>query len=459
MAKARKTKKKATQPSQVKLVGKLKDGSTELVRIKHEGKKLVVETGSAWGNYKPKSKAFGTPEKAREAYDKAIAAKREAGYREIGELSAPQVAVARDERLEAAIRANRDDAGAFMVYADWLQGHGSPVGEVIAFAARGQAKKAQNLAAKVGMPGEDFATVKWKHGLWESLKIDNDIDNSDAQWDPLPAIRGLFTSPLCAVLDELRIGMVRWDFNDQPAIIDLAGERGWAKDLRSLAVGDVDGNIDMDHHSIGDVGKHITKAFPNLESLFLHSGSQRWRGKGESFGTTGLALPKLQRLVVETCAMTTKRVKALLAGTMPQVKFAELWFGDPERDEPLARLGDLAALFAGEAFPKVEHLGLCNTKLVTEIVRYLPDSKIARQLTSLDLSRGTLYDTDATELAAEAKAFGKLTALDVSRSFLTPVGLKTLKKAFPNVTITAKDQHSLEEADEDYGGRYVSVAE
>ena len=451
-------KAKAKQPTaQIKLVAVGKDKQEILVRIKLEGKKVVIATGSAWGNYKDKSKAYGSPDKAREAYDKAIATKLAAGFREVAALPDPTVPIARDPKLEAAIRANRDDAAAYMVYADWLQGQGSPLGDLIAFAQRGKKKQAEGLAKKVGLPPADFAKTTAKHGLWDSLKIDNELDNSDDDWDPLPPIRKLFASPLCAVLDELRIGMVRWNLYDQPKIIDAAAEHAWAKDLRSLAVGDVDGNIDMDHHAIGDVGKHITKAFPKLESLFLHSGSQSWRNKGESFGTSGLELPKLQKLVVETCAMTAKRVKGFFGG-LPNAKFVELWFGDPERG-PLARLGDLMPIFDGRAFPKLEHLGLCNTKLSTEIVRFLPSTKIAKQLVGLDLSRGTFYDEDAKELIAEAKAFPKLQTLDISRSWLTKSAIASLKKAFPKVKITADRQEDPTNAEEEYGGRYVSVGE
>ncbi|MFT3696526.1 MAG: TIGR02996 domain-containing protein [Kofleriaceae bacterium] len=452
-----KAKKKKPAGQKIKLAGKDKKGQAVLVHLSVEGKKLITTTGQAWGGNKDKTKTFGTPDKAREAYDKALAGFVADGFREIGAIPDPAIPIARDAKLEAAIRANREDAGAYMIYADWLQGQGSPMGEMIAYAQRGQKKKAENLAAKIGMPDPEFATVVFEHGLWKSLRINNDIDNMDDEWDPLPPIERLFASPLCAVLDELRIGMVRWEHYDQPAVIELAGKQAWAKDLRSLAVGDVGRNIDMNHHSIGDVGKRITKVFPNLESLFLHSGSQRWRS-GEGFGTSGLELPTLKRLVVETCAMTAKRLKGFFGG-LPNATFVELWFGDPDRDEPLARAGDLMPVFTGAAFPKVTHLGLCNTKLVTEIVRFLPTTKIAKQLTELDLSRGTFWDEDATELAAEAKAFPKLELLDVSRSWLTKAGVKTLKKAFPGVKLLVDDQEDPTNAEEDYGGRYVSVSE
>ena len=90
-------------------------------------------------------------------------------------------------------------------------------------------------------------------------------------------------------------------------------------------------------------------------------------------------------------------------------------------------------------------------------MRFLPSTKIAKQL--LDLSRGTFYDEDAKELIAEAKAFPKLQTLDVSRSWLTKLAIASLKKAFPKVKITADRQEDPTDADEEYGGRYVSVGE
>lgn len=451
-------KPRAKQATRVKLVGRDKQKNPVLVKLAVDGKKLIVSTGSTWGSYKDKTKTFGTPAKALEAYANTLAAKREEGFREIGELRDPEVPIARDAKLEAAIRANRDDDGAYMIYADWLQGQGSPLGDLIAYAQRGKQKQANAIATKIGLPPDDFATRISKHGLWQQLRIHNEIDNSDADWDPLPAIEKLFASPLCAVLEDLRIGMVRWDDFDQPAIIEAAGTHAWAKDLRSFSVGDVGGNIDMNHHSIGDVGKRITKAFPKLESLFIRSGEQAWRGKGESFGTSGLSLPTLKKLVVHTCRMTTKRLKSFL-GAAPNATFVELWFGDPQRGEPLARTGDLMPVLNGTAFPKVEHLGLCNSAMVTDIVRFLPTTRIAKQLTELDLSRGTMSDDDAIELAAEAKAFPKLRQLDVSRSWLTGAGIKALKKAFPGVKLSAEEQDDPATADEDYGGRYVRVGE
>jgi hypothetical protein len=301
-----------------------------------------------------------------------------------------------------------------------------------------------------------MATVEWRHGFWKSLRIDNQVDWNDADWDPMPFARSLFGSPLCAVLDELKLGMLRWDFHDQPSVLAEAGTYAWAKDLRSLHVGDVDRNVDMNHHSIGDVGKTIAKVFPNLRALRFHSGSQSWRGKGETFGISGLALPKLESLVIETCALTGKRLKALLAADQPALASLELWFGDPDRDS-IAKLADVKPILDGVAYPKLRHLGLLNTVMCTDLVRLLPAAKIAKQLELLDLSMGTFHDEDAAELATEAKAFPALRTLDVTDSYLTKAGIRTLKQAFGKVEVLAKDQREMD--DDDEGERYISVGE
>jgi hypothetical protein len=343
-----------------------------------------------------------------------------------------------------------------MVYADWLLGQGSPLGEMIGLAQRNKQKAAEAIAKKIGMPDKDAATVTWRHGLWKSLRLDNEIDWGDSEWDPVPFARGLFGSPLCAVLEELRIGMLRWDFQDQPSVIAEAGRHAWAKDLRSLHVGDVDSDIDMDHHSIGDVGKAIAKSFPNLVALRLHSGSQTWRGGRETFGIAGLELPKLESLVIETCALTGKRLKSLLAAKQPALTSVELWFGEPNRDT-IAKLADIKPILDGTPYPKLRRLGLRNTALCTDLVRLLPAATLAKQLEAIDLSMGTFHDDDATELVEGAAAFPALRTLDVSDSYLTKAGIRTLKAGFPKVDVIAKEQR--ESYDDDEQRRYVSVGE
>ena len=236
------------------------------------------------------------------------------------------------------------------------------------------------------MPDTKLVQLDWHWGLWRGIKLANGADWMDESFDPVAFARQVFAHPACAALERLFTGVLRWDFNhrDVPAVIGEAGRMPWAKDLRKLHLGDLsDVDVDMAHHSIGDVGDAITRAFPGLDDLVLHSGDQGWRGDGETFGVAGLALPRLRRLTVETCAMTTARLEALIDAKLPALETLDLWFGSRESDAAY-ELADLTLLLSGERLPAVRSLGLCNSDLADDIVAALVDRPIAARLESLD---------------------------------------------------------------------------
>jgi uncharacterized protein (TIGR02996 family) len=419
------------------------------------GKKLTTAAGAMFGSSKTSTKTYGTPAKAKAAHDELVAKHREQGYLVMGELPAPQVPIARDPAMEAELRRDREDPAPYLVYADWLQGQGSPLGEMLVLAQRKKMKQAEAIAKKIGLPDPDMAVVEWRHGLWRKLRFNNTVDHMTMAWEPAAFARALFSSPLCCALEELSIGMLRWEDQDDPDVLAEAGKHAWAKELPRLRVGDVEGDIDMNHHGIGTVGKIITKTFPKLTSLWMRGG-QSYEGE-KTLDWSGLALPELAELTIETCAMSRKRMKSIIAAKLPKIERLELWFGAQDRDGN-ATVADVAPVWNGH-FPKLTHLGLCNTELVTDIVRLLPDSKIAAQLVSLDLSRGTFGDDNAAELAAGAKSFRALKTLNVSRSYLTPAGIRSLKAAFKGAKVVADDQ-SREYNPAEYGtARFVSVSE
>jgi uncharacterized protein (TIGR02996 family) len=452
MAKAKARAK--PKPKPLRLFAEVK-GKLETFEILLTGKQLAVTSGALHTSNKAKKQTLATPDKARAKYDAIVAEKRAAGFRELGEFDPPTIPVARHEALEAAIREDRTDPGPYLVYADWLQAQGSPVGEMLVLAQRKKPKQAAAIAKQIGLPLAEMVTFGWRYGVWQWMRLENDIDWMESPWDPSAFARALFASPLCMALEELRIGILRWDHNDQPGVLAEAGRYRWANDLQKLHLGDVGRNIDMAHHTIGDVGKVITKSFPNLVSLKLHSGSNDWSGGKETFGLAGIDLPKLKDLVIETCAMTPKRLKALTAAKLPKLERLELWFGAKDRDGT-ARTADVAPIL-DRVFPKVVHLGLRNSELVTDLVRLLPASKLARQLVTLDLSMGTMDDSDAAELASAAKSFPALKQLDVGESYVDTAGMKALKAAFKGVKVTNADPK--ERYDWNPEGRYVSVHE
>lgn len=466
MAAARKTKAQVTAKAKakpaprrrVKLYAKQRGaGDAEVFVLEQDGARIVTQLSGVFSSGKAQTKTLATVEKATARYDELLAEKRAAGYRALGEIDGPRVPVPRNEALEAALREDPADAAPYLVYADWLQTQGSPAGEMLVLAQgdKAQQKRALAMAKQLGLPRKELATFGWRHGVWQWLRLHNDVDWMDGQWDPMPMVRTLFASPLCAALEELRVGILRWEYSDQPDVIRAAGKHAWARDLRRLHLGDVGPDIDMDHHAIGNVGPLIGKTFPRLTSLVLHSGGESM-DTGESLNIGGLDLPDLTSLTIETCAMSAKRLRSLTAAAQPKLEHLELWFGARDRGAT-AKIADVVPVFDLARYPRLRRLALRNSELTTDIVRMLPASKLAAQLETLDLTMGTMTDDDARELAAEAGAFKALRELHVGDAYVHAAGLKTLRAAFPGATVTNKAPKEIEEDDPTW--RYVSVHE
>ncbi len=427
---------------------------TELVLDK---KKLTTRWGGTGVPMKSTTKTFGTAAKAKDSYDTAVAAKLEEGYRDPSSLGEPPKEMPRNPVLEAAIRANREDPAGYEVYADWLQQQGSPLGELIVLQQQAKTARAAKVIDELGLPGAMIAKFGWRSGFWQWLRIENDADWMDDKYAAVEVARNLFSRPMCAVLEELRLGILRWDHNDVdvPAVIAEASNHVWAADLPKLHIGDVDGNIDMAHHMIGDVGKSISKAFPRLQWLKLHSSEQAWRRAG-TFGFSGLVLPELRELVIETCSFSKKRLAQLLAAKLPKLEKLEVWFGSDNYGCDVS-IKSLTKILDGSAFPRVRHLGLCNAEFQNDIAIAMTSAKISPQLESLDLSKGTMTELGAEALIAGAKSFRKLTALKLDENFLPMETIRAIRKAFPFAT--ADDQKTPDNSVAGETHYYVSVAE
>ncbi len=439
--------------------------------IWRHGRELKQTWAPTRGAERTRITPFKSEKAAQQKYDELIAAKYKEGYRDVYPPEPPVVPPApppssstRDATLEAALRATPDDPAPYAVYSDWLQSHANPLGEIMALALAGKKLTPKRLAV-LGLPSDQLATFGWRWGMWDWLRLENAVDWMDSKFDAVGFACTMFDMVPCAALRELRIGVLRWEHNhdDVPAVLAEAGKRAWARELRSLHLGDVPDNVDMAHHVIGAVGKAISKAFPKLRTLILHSSEQTWHGKGvKTFTVAGLDLPELESLTIETCSLTKARVKELCAAKLPKLAKLELWFGMKDFDAD-ATLRDVAPILDAKAFPHLTSLGLCNTEHACDLADVLPNATIAPQLVELDLSKGTLDDDAAETLASLAAAFPKLARLDVSRSFLTSSAITRLARAFgKRVAIVAEGQR-FDMDDDDEGRademRYVAVYE
>ena len=441
----------------------LVDGkSNKFWEITLEGSSFTTTYGRIGTTGQTTLKKYDSPDKAQRAHDKLIASKVKKGYRAVDAPEAAPPPGARDPEQEAGIAAEPDDLARKLVYADWLQQNGNPWGELIEVQHALQSKpKAKRLAsreaellAQLGLPPVEFASFEWSCGLIKALHLFNELDWMEKDSvDPRALAEQVFKLPMCVALQELRFGIMRWDYNylDVPLMLQVASQQPWARRLARLFLGDIAPTIDMSHHAVGDVAL-ISKAFPALEWLKIYSG-ETYEGE-KTLGLGTFDLPRLTTLIIATCSLSKKRLKAVTRGKLPALERLELWFGTAEYGAN-SDVGDLKPLLEGSRLPKLAHLGLKNAEFEGAIAAVLPSSALAGRLLSLDLSMGTMTDEEISPLAAGARAFSRLTRLDVSDNFLTQGGLDELVEAFPGVEIVSAEQKPLEDGD----WRYVSVGE
>lgn len=366
----------------------------------------------------------------------------------------------RNPALERLILDNPDDKAGYLVYADWLTQQGDPRGELIVVQAEGKADREAELLAThpfmrglgltdrkhLQQAGPGIAKASWRWGFWEKLHIFNVMDWMDSKFPTKEVLDRLFTNPAALVLRELAVGVIRWEYNasDVKLLIEEAAKAPFAKTIQVLRFGEVAGiDIDCAHHPIGDLGGITKEAFPELRELTM------W---GCEIELGALDLPKLEKLVVQTCGLSQDSVAAIANGNLPALGYLDLWFGSedygndntPESIEPILHSTN---------WPKLTHLGLMNCPSADEICERLGTSSLLRQLSSLDLSMGTMTDQGARALLQHRAALAHLETIDIGQTYVSEGMVAQLRAIGP--TIVADDLRE----DEDPGYRYVVVAE
>ncbi|HET9655168.1 MAG TPA: STM4015 family protein [Kineosporiaceae bacterium] len=214
--------------------------------------------------------------------------------------------------------------------------------------------------------------------------------------------------------------------------------------LRSLFLGDMTSEeCEVSWMKVGDVSG-LLEAYPELEVFGA-------RG-GEDFRFSAVNHPRLRELVVQSGGLSREFVQAVLDSDLPALEKLELWFGDEDYGGNTT-VEDLAPLLAGDRFPALRRLGLCNSELADELAEALACAPVVARLERLDLSSGTLGDRGAAALLA-GQPLTHLAELDLHYHYLSPESAHALVAAYPGVRVDVADR---QEADGDY--RYVAVSE
>ena len=439
----------------------LSDGkSNKFWEIEVNGDSYTVCYGKIGTNGQSTTKSFNDEEQAKAEADKITATKVKKGYVLVGQSKSTAGKEDADAvSLEQAIHANPQDNKAWQAYADWLNTKNDPYGELISLSLSskdGKRLKELNQQIQNEYLGEEVLEIDnkkiieldWLHGFIKKARVSYEYDFDGPDTEDLLSL--VLKKPIGQFMQELVIGITSGmedgdaDFSTCLRLIAAAGKKA---SLKRLIVGDFDMyECEISWSSLGDAGK-IYAVLPNLEYLKFHGGSL-------SLGK--LQHKKLKQLVIETGGLPADSVKSIAKADLPSLESLEVWFGSEDYGAE-GNIKMLAPLFDGEGYPSLRHLGLQNSEFENDIAKKIVTAKILPQLTSLDLSMGTMTDEGAQALLDHADSLKHLSAINVEDNFISKDMVKKLEKAFGK-KINIGDQ----EAPDEYDGElflYVSVGE
>jgi len=358
------------------------------------------------------------------------------------------VAIAADRELEAQCEASPEDPAPWAIYADWLIEQSDPRGLVAQHELRGDRAGAAELFAlhreTLCFSADASATFAFRHGFASGMTIGNTQRRGGAWLSELVAT--LLAAPIGRFIESVRTGLSGFGSENtwQPTLAAILRSPR-AAHLRELRFDNYNYDDCMMHWvDIGDLS--ALHALPRLESLHVRGDNVTW---GE------LALPRLRRLVRESCTLKRPEVAQICRSSWPALEHLELWFG--MRDFGCSvQISDLEPILAATAMPRLGHLGIINCELVEQLIPVLAKSRLLPQLYSLELSMGTLGEQGATLLAHHAGAFRHLASLDLSSNLLEPAASERIAAALDNVVIGPQREFDGD-PEEDY--RYVAEHE
>jgi uncharacterized protein (TIGR02996 family) len=362
--------------------------------------------------------------------------------------------MARNSELEALIAKSPDDPSNYLVYADWLQGQNDPLGELISVGVKRESADSDSLrdqekalhdandATWLGALAtqKDGFSYTWRRGFLHEVTLGDD-DSADVELGDL--YQKLRPLPVAQFLHTLRFGAFQNDDGEPTwdSAVEAMIEYGVPSTLRELV---------FDRGSYWDISwtylntlEPVYQRVPDLEVLDIRLGHM---------DLGAIDLPNLREFSVYTGGFTSENMQSVLAAKWPKLERLVLRFGGNEDYGATCTLDDVLPLLDGKTIPNVKHLALANSEFADALIPHLAKSPLLRQLTSLDLSLGTMSNSGAEAIVAHADAFAHLEELDLHRNYLGGDALAAVQKVAKKVVV-----HDQEDPDDDY--RYCQIGE
>ncbi len=345
-------------------------------------------------------------------------------------LAEPQASVteAHHPELERQIRESPDSTAPYLVYADWLQEHADPLGELIALGvasasgnddevARFERHLKRHEAYLLGGLAAQLVgrvALRWRHGLVQAI---DEVGESVAPrvWEQLLGLR------VCELVESVTLR------RPCTAELDAAISAAAPDTMRILAL---EGSLGALPASL------LERPLRSLAVQGTYSLALEQRTLPASLERLELRVPAITSVVSLELGvrdfeldLTGSTVAFLIKTRMPRVErltlHLEVATGVPALLEPLS-------------LPALKHLALCDGQLDLKTFTALAAIPLAARLTSLGLVNLELTDETIAPIAG-TRGFTSLDTLDVSFNELSREGLATARELAR--TVTSSRQH------------------
>ena len=208
--------------------------------------------------------------------------------------------------------------------------------------------------------------------------------------------------------------------------------------IKSLFFGDMDyEDCEVSWIIQGNYSK-LWEAMPQLEKLVIKGSNELKLGK--------VVHANLQHLEIICGGLPKSVILSIQEAKLPALQKLLLYLGV----EDYGFDGDLStiqALLAESDFPQLTYLGLTDSEIQDEIAEAVLGCKYMGQITTLDLSMGSLSDKGGQMLLDRLSGYPNITQLELEYHYLSDDMMEKLK-GLPGVKVNVEDQQELET----YGG-------
>ncbi len=294
---------------------------------------------------------------------------------------------------------------------------------------------------------EDFDPAKGIENLDTVYRLRTDYEQT-----PIEEIANAFLAdPKVSEVEELIIGW--WNSDGESdvgpeAITDiLLAQKDKLPNLKYLMLGDItyDEN-EMSWITTGDISAFIA-SFPQLIHLQIRTGDEEPLDLGE------FKSEHLKTLIFETGGLPKSSLKQLLEADLPNLEHLEIWLGARNYGYNCS-LEHFAPLLEGGLFPKLKHLGLCNSEIQNQITEAVVNAPILDRIESLDLSRGNISDEGA-QLLLDSPKIKALKHLNLDHHYLSDEMIENLTNLMGDKVNLSRNKSKDRYAE----SRYIEVSE